>query len=77
LRILSTELSPRWGSQEVRILIEASLPPRNQPSPCKRELAWVTRCERLLTEYPYLRRMDAIVTDAVTVAINDLGPFAS
>jgi ADP-heptose:LPS heptosyltransferase len=62
-----------WRDARYRAVTVDPFPCRDQRVLFKRELDWVRRCGRSLSECPHPRCMDAIGLDAVTTAIEDLG----
>ena len=61
-----------WRNAPYRALMVDPFACRDQRRFFKREITWVRRCERSLSECAHPRCMDAIAIEAVTSAITDL-----
>ena len=62
-----------WKDAPFRAVTIEAFPCRDQRVLFKREIEWVRRCGRSITECPHPRCMDAIEIDRVIAAIADLG----
>ncbi|HTP48161.1 MAG TPA: glycosyltransferase family 9 protein [Casimicrobiaceae bacterium] len=62
-----------WRNVPYRAVTVDPFPCRDQRILFKREIPWVRRCARTLTECPHPRCMDAVTVDRVLGAIAELG----
>jgi ADP-heptose:LPS heptosyltransferase len=62
-----------WRNAPYRAVTIEPFPCRDQNVLFKREIAWVRRCARTLSECPHARCMDAVSVDNVSAAIAELG----